>query len=166
MRPHARAELAHGAYLRALAAARADPTPARWARLRTAAGNLREALRDRDRDDARPRRAGGSAAPAPAARPAGDAPVLALRPWPSQLPVHLSLSAAREALRAECARARRLVAWSRRLVEESRALCAELSALARRAADRPERAAAGLNRPAGAGAIRIRTRVGSETIDR
>jgi hypothetical protein len=58
MRAQARAELAHLAYLRALAAERLDPTPARWARLLSTARNLRDAIRDR-RLEAFPDRPGG-----------------------------------------------------------------------------------------------------------
>jgi hypothetical protein len=53
MKNLSRVDLARGAYKAAVDAARAEPTPARWARLLRAGKNLRDAIEDAARDRSR-----------------------------------------------------------------------------------------------------------------
>jgi hypothetical protein len=130
VRAHARAEFARLAYLRAVAAARAEPTPGHWSRLLRAARNLRSAVADHEREQ----REGGWRARAPRpARPAAEAfvapgaAVAPARPPDPRAPAARHPERRRwPALEAEIARARALIAQSRRLVADARALEADL----------------------------------------
>lgn len=130
MRAHARADFARLAYLRAVAAARAEPTAAHWARLLRAARNLKAALSDRDRERAsggwraRPERP-SSLEPRRSVPPSSRTPAQP-QPGPASGPPSDAARAgvpARSArwpeLEREVARARELIAQSRRLVAEA-----------------------------------------------
>lgn len=115
MDPHSRALLARQVYQRALAAARAAPTPRRWRKLVAAAENVRTALRDRER--------ARLAALAPSARalavvvrdPPRHARVLVPFPSPRAGPGWSELV-------REWERARALILESQRLVDQARAM--------------------------------------------
>jgi hypothetical protein len=136
MDPHSRAQLARQVYQRALAAARAAPTPRRWRKLVAAAQNIRTALRDRER--------ARLAALAPSVRalavvvrdPPRHARVLVPFPSPRAGPGWSELV-------REWERARALMLESQRLVRQARALCGVLDAPPR-ASRRSRRSAAGL----------------------
>ena len=114
MQAGARLELARQAYVRAIVAARVEPTRNRWGRLLAAARNLRSALTEV--------RGGAftSCARTGALEPAGRLVAFPPPAGPERWPE----------LTQEIRRARATMERSRRLVAESRAICAALAALA------------------------------------
>lgn len=118
MRTSERIGLASLAYQRAIANARADSTPTRWARLLTAARNLRTAKEDREREQARAHRR-------PAAVHGHGEPAVLAFPPPRTRPHR----ATPPEVLAEWKRSHALREWSRRLGEQSRALRAAVAAL-------------------------------------
>lgn len=123
MRVRERLGLAQLAYLRAVAWARAEPTPASWRRLMTAANNLRGAQRDRQRELGGRSPGEGRRAPPFRPEPRGGA-VIDLRPRPRP-----SIPARWSELAEDCEKARALMQRSRALVQQSRRLRLEIAEL-------------------------------------
>jgi hypothetical protein len=137
MDPHSRAQLARQVYQRALAAARAAPTPRRWRKLVAAAQNVRVALLDRERARLAALAPSVRALAVVAREPPRHARVLVPFPSPRAGPGWSELV-------REWERARALVAESQRIVRQARALCGMSDPAPPGARRRARRSASGL----------------------
>jgi hypothetical protein len=148
MGPDERLGLAHLAYLRAVALARVQSTPATWKRLLRAAKNVEVALRERYAPPLQARSSSGGAPRASSARgepprstPPAVSPAAGSRirrgsaaEDGARASVHSrGVGPRRQELATEWARARALAEQARRLARDSRALCSSMALLLREA---------------------------------